>query len=137
MCRHRGAGRRRRLTGKAEDTGVCARGMPDEAVAACTRILALKSERSFRVQQPRPCLLVQWRLRRRDRDVDQAIQLNPKYAAAYATHGEAYEAKNDPDRAIADFDQALNLDPSLADAQRGARARAGVVRKAVQSRRTD
>jgi tetratricopeptide (TPR) repeat protein len=80
---------------------------------------------------------VQWRLRRRDRDVDQAIQLNPKYAAAYATHGEAYEAKNDPDRAIADFDQALNLDPSLADAQRGARARAGVVRKAIQSRRTD
>ena len=33
--------------------------------------------------------------------------------------GEVYEAKNDPDHAIADFEQALKLNPSLPDAQRG------------------
>src|SRR5262249_48158365 len=38
---------------------------------------------------------------------------------AFATRGETYEARNDPDHAIADFDRALELDPSLEDAQRG------------------
>jgi tetratricopeptide (TPR) repeat protein len=45
---------------------------------------------------------------------------------AYNSRGEAYEAKNNPDRAIADFDQALKLDPKLADARRG-RERAQVL----------
>jgi len=51
-------------------------------------------------------------------DAAPAIELSPKYGAAYAARGEASEA-NDPGHAIADFDQAPKLDPSLADAQRG------------------
>jgi tetratricopeptide (TPR) repeat protein len=49
---------------------------------------------------------------------DQAIQLDPQYALAYNNRGEAYEAENDPDHAIADFGQALKLNP-LAKAHQG------------------
>jgi Tfp pilus assembly protein PilF len=52
-------------------------------------------------------------------DANDAIGIAPKNASACATRGEAYQAKNDSDYAIADFDQALKLDPSLVDAQRG------------------
>jgi hypothetical protein len=45
------------------------------------------------------------------------------------------EAKNNPEHAIADFDEALKLDPSLADARRRAprpRVRAGAADKSVR-----
>lgn len=49
-------------------------------------------------------------------DYDQAIRLNPQYAAAFNNRGLAYRAQNNYARAIADFDQAIRLNPQLAEA---------------------
>ena len=45
-------------------------------------------------------------------DYDQAIRLNPNYAAAYNSRGLAYDDKRDYDRAIADFNKAIKLNPN-------------------------
>jgi cytochrome c-type biogenesis protein CcmH/NrfG len=37
-------------------------------------------------------------------DYDQAIRIDPKNAVFYSYRGEAFEARNDPDRTLADFD---------------------------------
>jgi tetratricopeptide (TPR) repeat protein len=47
---------------------------------------------------------------------DEAIRLDPKYAAAYNNRGLAYSAKGDNDHAIADFTKAIRLDSKLANA---------------------
>jgi tetratricopeptide (TPR) repeat protein len=44
-------------------------------------------------------------------DYDQAIALDPQYAAAYNNRGIAYANLGDLEQAIADYDQALALDP--------------------------
>jgi len=45
-------------------------------------------------------------------DLSEAIQLAPQYTAAYYYRGVAYNRRNDYDRAIADFTEALRLDPA-------------------------
>jgi tetratricopeptide (TPR) repeat protein len=47
-------------------------------------------------------------------DYDQAMQLDPNYAAAYNNRGNAYRQKGEYDRAISDYDQAIRLDPKYA-----------------------
>ena len=47
-------------------------------------------------------------------DYDKAIELDPKYAAAYNNRGWVYYLKKDYARAIADYDRALQLDPNFA-----------------------
>jgi tetratricopeptide (TPR) repeat protein len=49
-------------------------------------------------------------------DYNEAVRLDPKYAAAYNSRGLTYYKKGDYDRAIADYNQALALDPNFADA---------------------
>ncbi|MDD9821089.1 MAG: tetratricopeptide repeat protein [Nitrospira sp.] len=51
-------------------------------------------------------------------DYDEAIKLNPQYAAAYRRRGRAYYAKGDYDQAIADWDEAIALNPHDAAAYR-------------------
>jgi tetratricopeptide (TPR) repeat protein len=46
------------------------------------------------------------------------IKINPKNAGAYHGPGEAYEAKRDYTRALADFDMALKLQPRAELARR-------------------
>jgi tetratricopeptide (TPR) repeat protein len=65
----------------------CSRGAADEAVAACTRLLALDPQRN---------------------------------AVAYQYRGLTYHNRGDYDRAIADYDQAIWLDPKYAVAYRQA-----------------
>ncbi len=43
-----------------------------------------------------------------------AINIKPDYTAAFNLRGLAYNAKGESDRAIADFDQALRIDPKFA-----------------------
>ena len=45
-------------------------------------------------------------------DFNQAIRLNPNYAAAFHNRGLAYDDKGQYDRAIEDFNQAIRLDPN-------------------------
>lgn len=45
-----------------------------------------------------------------------AISILPTYAAAYAGRGHGYENENKYDQALADFNKAISLDPSLASA---------------------
>jgi uncharacterized caspase-like protein len=49
-------------------------------------------------------------------DYNQALRINPQYAAAYLGRGVAWEMKGNLDRAIADFNQALRINPQYAEA---------------------
>ncbi len=46
-------------------------------------------------------------------DFNKAIELNPKYARAYLMRGRAYAAVGDMDKAKADRDKALELEPGI------------------------
>ena len=50
-------------------------------------------------------------------DYNQAIQLNPKYAAAYNNRGLTYKAKRNIEKAISDFEKAADLYKQQADQQ--------------------
>ena len=54
--------------------------------------------------------------RREIQDYDQALRLDPGFAAAYHNRGIAYKKLGEYRRAIQDLDQALRLDPGDADA---------------------
>lgn len=49
-------------------------------------------------------------------DYDRAIALNPKYAGAYKSRGNARVKQGDLDGAIADYDRAIELVPDYAEA---------------------
>jgi tetratricopeptide (TPR) repeat protein len=49
-------------------------------------------------------------------DVCKVIELNPKFAKAYANRGTLYVQAGQPEKAIADYDEALKIDPGLAAA---------------------
>jgi tetratricopeptide (TPR) repeat protein len=52
------------------------------------------------------------------KEFDEAIRLNPNYPQAYNARGHAYEEGLHQDaRAVADYDQAVTLDPMLAEAR--------------------
>jgi tetratricopeptide (TPR) repeat protein len=51
-------------------------------------------------------------------DCSEAIELDPKLAAAYSERGKAYAAKGNTQRAIADYNEAIKLDPEHAAAYR-------------------
>ena len=51
---------------------------------------------------------------RRSPITTEAIRLDPKYALAYSNRGTAWEAKQEYDRAIADYTEAIRLDPKHA-----------------------
>ena len=52
-------------------------------------------------------------------DYNEAIRLDPQYAAAYNNRGNAWVDKNEYEKAIADFSEAIRLDPQYAIAYNG------------------
>src|SRR5438552_534474 len=49
---------------------------------------------------------------RRSRTANEAIGLDPNHAAAYSTRGHCWSDKKDFDKAIADYDVAIRLNPT-------------------------
>ena len=49
-------------------------------------------------------------------DFDQAVRIDPKYAAALSNRGDAYRRKRDYDHAVADFDEAIKANPNYSGA---------------------
>ena len=72
------------LPADAGDADACAKGSGDEKIAACTR------------------------------SINSGFWKGPNLAWAYTNRGIAYRAKGQPDRAIADYDQAIRLNPNFA-----------------------
>jgi tetratricopeptide (TPR) repeat protein len=91
----------------------CANGAAEEAVAVCTRLLALDPGKSDAAYMYRG--IAYYRRRDFDRaisDLDQAIRLGPKVFNAYMYRSIVYQAQRDYDRAIADYDQAIKIYPN-------------------------
>jgi tetratricopeptide (TPR) repeat protein len=47
---------------------------------------------------------------------NEAIRIDPNCAICYYNRGNAYQAKDDKDRAIRDYDEAIRIDPNYAHA---------------------
>ena len=86
---------------------------PDQKIAACTRVIDDGAEttanrviafnnRGFGYSSKRD-------YDRAIAEYDEAIKLDPKFAAAFRNRGLAYGAKGDRDRAIAEYDEAIKL----------------------------
>ena len=78
------------------------------------------------VQESRFRLLEQGRRTKGDRRLRAAIKLDSKFAGAYSNRGSSHYDRRDYDRAIADFDHAVRLNPGMAG--RVARSGLGVSR---------
>jgi tetratricopeptide (TPR) repeat protein len=52
-------------------------------------------------------------------DLNEAIRLDPKYAAAFKQRGSAHAAKGDQDDAIADYNEAIRIEPKFVAALTG------------------
>jgi tetratricopeptide (TPR) repeat protein len=92
---------------------------PDEAIKACTRLLATapSDANSVEIYSNRG---VGWYLRKAYdsaiADFNEALRRDPNNAPAYHNRGRAWRGKKDFDRAIADFSQTIDLDPRDIDA---------------------
>jgi tetratricopeptide (TPR) repeat protein len=92
---------------------------PDEAIKACTRLLAAARDdtNSVGIYLSRGAA---WYLRKAFdsaiADFNEALRRAPNNAPAYHNRGRALARKHDFDRAIADFSQTIDLDPKDLDA---------------------
>jgi tetratricopeptide (TPR) repeat protein len=98
----------------ADDAGVCRQGTGDEAIAACSRTLALNPKDAVAYNNRGSVYNEKGDYDSAISDLNQAIELDPKLALAYSNRGWAYEGKGDYDRAISDLNQAIELDPKNA-----------------------
>ena len=105
----------------ADDRSVCdTMGVkaPDEAIAACTRLIASAKGRTLAITYNNRAWAY---IGKRDydraiADLNEAIRLDPRNSAAYNNRGWAYIDKRDYDRAIADLNEAIRLDPRNSEA---------------------
>ena len=99
----------------ADDQSVCfnTTTAPDTAIEACGRMISsgLRARQGVRVA--RPCLPEQGRPRPRHRRLQRGDPARSEIRLAYNNRGLAYGNKGDYDRAIADFNEAIRLDPKL------------------------
>ena len=90
---------------------------PDDWVAACSEIITSHSVdgealAAAYAQRGYAYTLLR-KLPEAEKDLDQAIKINPKYATAYVNRANFWNVSGKPERALADSEQALRLDPKL------------------------
>jgi tetratricopeptide (TPR) repeat protein len=103
----------------ADDASVCGSGTGGEAIAACSRILALNPKSAEAYNNRGNAYDRKGDYDRAISDLDQAIRLDPKNTVVYNNRGYAYTGKGDYDRAISDLDHAIRLNPKYANAYAG------------------
>ena len=101
------------LPAVADDHSACQNGVPDDQIAACTRLLTRNPKDAGAVFNRGMSYYLKGEHDRAIADFDQAISLNPKHAAAYDGRGDVYMEKGDDDRALADFTLAININPNF------------------------
>jgi tetratricopeptide (TPR) repeat protein len=106
----------------ADDRSVCdTMGVkaPDEAIAACTRLIASAKGRTLTTAYNSRAWAYIGK-KEYDRavvDLNKAIRLDPKSSNAYKNRSFAYDSKGEYDHAIADLNEAIRLDPNNAKAR--------------------
>ena len=90
---------------------ISSKGEFDKAVADYTEAIRLEPELRRGVPRPRLRPRAQRRPEHGLADLNMAVRLAPKDAAAYASRGKAYSEMGDWDRAIADYGRAIELEP--------------------------
>jgi tetratricopeptide (TPR) repeat protein len=104
----------------ADDGKLCVRGSGDAAIEACTRAI-----NSGRFDRQNLAIIysnrgLQWEGKgereKSMQDHNEALRLDPTYAAGFMHRGNTYARRGDFDRAIADQSEAIRLDPKDADA---------------------
>jgi tetratricopeptide (TPR) repeat protein len=103
----------------ADDASVCGSGIGGEAIAACTRILALNPKSAEAYNNRGNAYDRKGDYDEAISDLNQAIQLDPKNTVVYNNRGYAYNGKGDYHQAISDLNQAIRLNPKYAYAGRG------------------
>src|SRR5262245_41797717 len=107
----------------ADDRASCAGATGDEAVNACTRLLAAGQDKGRALAALYRNRCAAWNSKREaDRalaDCDQALRLDAGGVGAYLARGEAGRNKGDHERAANDYGQAIKLDGKSAPAYAG------------------
>ena len=85
----------------------------DKAIADYDKAIGLDPKYRLGVQQPRQRLERQEGVRQGHRRLRQGDRLDPKDASAYNNRGNAWYAKKEYDKAIADYNEAIRLDPKI------------------------
>jgi tetratricopeptide (TPR) repeat protein len=98
--------------GRADDRSVCGYGTVDEAIAACSRLLAVNLKDALAYAGRGIAYSHKGDYDRAISDFDQAVRLDPN-AYVYAGRGVAYNGKGNYDRATSNLDQAIPLDPKF------------------------
>jgi tetratricopeptide (TPR) repeat protein len=104
----------------ADDSELCVRGSGDAAISACTRAID-----SGRFDRHNLAIIysnrgLQWEgkseYNKAMQDHNEALRLDPKYAAGFMHRGNTYARRGDFDHAVADHSEAIRLAPKDADA---------------------
>ena len=107
-------------TAQTDDQQRCSAPDPDLSISGCTAMIQSGHETQQDLAKDFSNRGTAYgrkgQLDRAIEDFDQAIRLNPNYAAAFNNRGSAYSAKGDLDGAIADYNEAIRLDPKIAAA---------------------
>jgi lipoprotein NlpI len=124
----------------ADDEATCANASGDEKIAACTRVidsgLFAGSGLAWAYTNRGNAYRAKGDNDRDIQDQDQAIRLDPNFAAPYNNRGTAYHGKGDNDRAVADYSEAIAINPNYALAYRN-RGRLYFFSKAVAKAQAD
>jgi tetratricopeptide (TPR) repeat protein len=104
---------------RADDLTTCRRAPADDAIAACSRLIAASGlgerDRARAFYNRANAYGTRGDRARSMADFDAAIGLDPDFAPALNDRGYAALIQGDLDRAIADFDAALRIDPGFAN----------------------